>query len=225
MVDRQRKDPIDRALGRKVGIRVPATYDQFRHLRDRLSERQHRIRQSLGIATDQRVHELYRRAAEGPSGDGYPASSGSDGGGRSVGSHGDPTAETVVRHSSPNRDGTDTWQGRRESDVVGEQIADAAKLVGLLGWLLDKADQAAEDLRRTFQALDATADLARDRERLPNFCKACEREVASTSRDPFLSGYCEPCYKAWVRAGRPVDAEHRSWVAERRAYLSERRAS
>ncbi len=216
-------------MNRKVAYSVPNSARQLRKRRDHCLECLHRIGRALGAATDPRIDDAYRRAEQGPSGDGYPRSS-IPGGGRSIGGHGDPTGNLVTAHAGGHeatreRPATpDAWQGRRETDVVGQQVAQAARLTGLLGWALDTADQAAKDLELLFVALAHTSDLARDRVRVPSWCKCCSREVAATTADPLVAGMCRPCNSSWVHAGRPIEEAFHAWRKARLERLDEREA-
>lgn len=58
-------------------------------------------------------------------------------------------------------------------------------------------------------------------------CMCCGRAVAGSHSDRLRSGYCEPCYRAWLDAGKPGSDPQEAgnpralWEAERRAFLAQ----
>ena len=64
------------------------------------------------------------------------------------------------------------------------------------------ADEVASWRARTVRDLDRKPTLVAGR------CQACEIGVSGKVNDRIKSGYCEACYKAWCRAGRPERATY-----------------
>ena len=94
----------------------------------------------------------------------------------------------------------------RVLESVEDHHNDEARIVGLAS--VDASLRVAvQALREVHDALSQlTARLhhgqAEQRTNMAD-CSACERPVANTPVDRIKAGYCEACYKAWTRAGRP----------------------
>lgn len=66
---------------------------------------------------------------------------------------------------------------------------------------LEQAADAISDLYGKLDAIDRLATIHRTDP--SGHCAACSRWVEGTAVDRLRAGYCEACYRAWDRAGRP----------------------
>jgi hypothetical protein len=146
--------------------------------------------------------DLYARAEETAAVDGYPA-----GGGQSDihgGRLSDPTEEQVekaargriIEHDDGTEETTpDTWEPYPDplGDFVGEFQGQVSEIHGL-----------AKLAHKRATVVLKAADSYRGRQSsLQGVCAACGRDVAGSDIDRLRSGYCDACYRSWIRAGMP----------------------
>ena len=144
---------------------------------DRMLRDAHRARQALDNLSDELIKDLVRRA--GVRSTGEQTSSGP----RAKGDHSDPTLGAVVRS-----------MGRKAPDPIYDGVKDIARMLADIAYLSVRIDEKVRFVTEVKERARQAAIL---------HCEACGREVAGTSRDRLRSGYCQACYRDWLRSGRP----------------------
>lgn len=84
--------------------------------------------------------------------------------------------------------------GRNQADPVGKAAKDIEREL--------------HEMRRRVEILVQQLDFVlnprdRHKDNVIIHCAACEREVAGTTNDRIRSGYCQACYREWLRQGKP----------------------
>jgi len=100
------------------------------------------------------------------------------------GSYSDPTASAVIRKMS----------GREVSDPVFDAVKELAQTLNDIASLTNRVNRLVGFV---------TQDAERAKVALIHYCGACQREVTGTKSDRIKSGYCEACYRQWLREGKP----------------------
>lgn len=127
----------------------------------------------------------------------------------SVGEHSDPTLATVVQHGGGGEDEEgnqrpDDWRdypdpaGRALDEILGALAEAAGVLCGENGAERKIAYVEAVPIDREARAKELPG--AGD-------CNACGKFCSGARSDRIVSGYCDPCLRAWIRAGRSDRAE------------------
>lgn len=127
-----------------------------------------------------------------------------------------PVEATVVSFAGGDDDRPDTWAVRSDPIVglVAKMFDDLGKAVGHV-----------TAIQRTRRRLDLVGGAKGRGSSLQGSCKCCDRDVSGGPDDRLRSGYCEPCYRAWVDAGKPgsdpqVPGNPRvRWEEQRRVFL------
>jgi hypothetical protein len=125
------------------------------------------------------IESLVRRAGKRAESDASPERSS-----KPKGSYSDPTLSSVVRKMS----------GRKINDPVFDAVKELAQTLNDISSLSDRVDRLVRFV---------TEDAERAKVALIHYCGACEREVTGTKSDRIKSGYCEACYRQWLREGKP----------------------
>lgn len=159
--------------------------DAMRH-RDRIRELVHRL-------TDSTIEDFVRRGQHRPGGDGHPPG----GGGEIHGGAANTTTEAAALRNGADADSTevDTWE-EWERDAVADALGDA------FGQLAEMAG-IARSVTRNLDFVVSVYARANQRPAGAGDCLACDRVVTGAPNDRLRAGYCEACYRAWDRAGRP----------------------
>jgi len=103
---------------------------------------------------------------------------------KSKGSYSDPTASAVMRLMS----------GRKVSDPIFDAVKEIAQTLNDMAALSNRIDNLVQFV---------TEGAERSKIAAIHYCGACEREVTGTKSDRIKSGYCEACYRQWLREGKP----------------------
>ncbi len=182
--------------------RTPHSPGRARKLEDLVGA----VRQIQTIAEHLRrplLADILRRGEESAEPDGYPPRSG---GANPIGSHG-ASESTSTEHAAlwhfpttgPDvvikRDGKQ-WVERPIADPVGDAVEKAEANIYEASGLLASAARLIDGILN-MQAEYAQRHLSID------ICGRCQRTVKRTPNDRLRSNYCNSCYTAWLRAGRP----------------------
>lgn len=142
-------------------------------------------------ALEKRVTEIKRRDTEQVGPDGFGSGAGDGTGRRVSGDHSDPTVSAATQ--------------RRQTDLVHDHTV---KLLDHVKQACDHANKAAGFLA----AIDAHVTDKVGRVNAVECCPVCDDPMPQPR-----SGFCEPCYRRHVRAGRP---ERAPWINQERKRLT-----
>jgi len=139
------------------------------------------IAKNLGRFTPEVLQRLYDIDKYGPNDYGHIPSSGSTSG-RPSGQISDPVLNKVASRMT-----------RPASDPIGDCIKGLDRKIGELRRMSDGMVE---------QLLYVVDRQKSRREAAILTCACCSREVMGTPADRLRSGYCEACYKSWIREGK-----------------------
>lgn len=159
-----------------------------------------RIDEALKTMTSEKLADLDRRGRFVADPDGFPARTMSDG---------MPSGSSAL--TSVERGAEARGFGQPEPDSVGDAIRSVFDALRQMSVLADK-------MLHSVGYVDHVASKSEGRvSSLAGDCQACGRDVAGTQADRMRASYCQACYRAWLRDGKP---ERAPWEVRRMAELA-----
>lgn len=172
--------------------------------------RRDRIRQILGLLTDDVINELARRGELLADTDGFPTG----GGGGHSSEVSRPTEIAVLGHyrqtGAEQRDVV-----HRPADPVGEAIRELFASLGEAHGVLEGVASRRDLVLRSAESAAPAGSRG-------GYCDGCERWVPNSSTDCLRKGFCDACRKAFDRdeqapGGASPQPDRELWALRRRA--------